>query len=211
HPAGGFYSAEDADSLLAQGKPEHAEGAFYVWTRAEVDTVLGEDAAFVCDHFGIAAEGNVPLRLDPHNEFTGKNILMQRRPLAETARAHGLAPEVAVERLATALEKLRLARERRPRPHLDDKIITAWNGLMISAFARASQVFDDAEYLKAAQASAKFIRENLWKNGALIRNYRGGASDIAGFADDYAYLIQALLNLYEADFDVSHLKWAVEL
>ena len=138
-PGGAFYSAEDADSLLAHGKPEHAEGAFYVWTRSEIESALeADDAALVCAHFGVAAEGNVPVQLDSHGEFTGKNILMQRQPLAATARGLELAPEVAAERLGAALEVMRAVREKRPRPHLDDKVITAWNGLMISALARAA-------------------------------------------------------------------------
>ncbi len=113
--------------------------------------------------------------------------------------------------LRDSRRKLFEIRAKRPRPHLDDKIITAWNGLMISAFARGAQVFDDRSYLEGAQRSAQFIRENLWKNGALIRSYRQGASDVAGFADDYAFLIQGLLDLYEADFDVGWLQWAIDL
>src|SRR6185436_15661620 len=120
------------------------------------------------------------------------------------------------DELATALgesrRKLLAVRANRPRPHLDDKIITAWNGLMISAFARAAQVLDDPAYLETAQRSAKFIREHLYsKQGNLLRNYRQGASDVNGFAEDYAFLIQGLLDLYEADFDTAHLQWAFEL
>jgi hypothetical protein len=107
--------------------------------------------------------------------------------------------------------KLFADRAKRPRPHLDDKIIVAWNGLMISALSRAAQVFDEPHYLAAAQRSAKFIRENLWRDGALIRSFRQGPSNIAAFADDYAALIAGLLDLYEADFDTAWLQWAVEL
>jgi uncharacterized protein YyaL (SSP411 family) len=113
--------------------------------------------------------------------------------------------------LAASRQKLFDVRALRPRPHLDDKIITAWNGLMISAFARGAQVLDDANYLASAQKAAHFIREHLWKNGQLLRSYRQGASEIGGFCDDYAALIQGLLDLYEADFDVQWLQWAVEL
>jgi uncharacterized protein YyaL (SSP411 family) len=104
-------------------------------------------------------------------------------------------------------------REKRPRPHLDDKIIAAWNGLMISAYARAAQVLDDPRYLQIATRAAKFLRTNLYeeKSKLLYRNYRGGRSDIEGFADDYAFVIQGLLDLYEASFDVEWLKFAVEL
>ncbi|CAM2976934.1 thioredoxin domain-containing protein [Rariglobus hedericola] len=216
-PAGGFYSAEDADSLLTHGEPEHAEGAFYVWTHAELEAALNaEDAALVCAHFGVVAGGNVSAQLDPHGEFTGKNILMQRRPLGVTAQELGLAPEVAAERLGAALEVLRGVREKRPRPHLDDKIITAWNGLMISALARAAvstagclaDVRDG--YRAAAVRAAEFIERELYdaKRGVLYRNFRDGRGTNEAFAEDYAYLVAGLLDLYEATFDARWLRWA---
>jgi uncharacterized protein YyaL (SSP411 family) len=115
--------------------------------------------------------------------------------------------------LAQGREKLFSIRARRPRPHLDDKIIAAWNGLMISAYARGAQVLDEPRYLEIATRAAKFLRTNLYeeKSKLLYRNYRGGRSDIEGFADDYAFMIQGLLDLYEASFDVEWLKFAVEL
>lgn len=225
-PGGAFYSAEDADSEIAGGgfaagagrkKPEHAEGAFYVWTSAEIEAVLSAaDAALVCAHFGVTAEGNVPAHLDPHHEFTGKNILMQQRALAATAQALGLAPEVAAERLGAALETLRAVRAKRPRPHLDDKIIAAWNGLMISALAKAAvspaaclaEVRDG--YRAAAVRAAEFIERELFdaKRGVLYRNYREGRGANEGFAEDYAYLVAGLLDLYEATFDARWLRRA---
>jgi uncharacterized protein len=227
HPAGGFYSAEDADSEIAGGErrestgegteqPGHAEGAFYVWTPAELVAVLGADAVLVSDHFGVVVGGNVPPQLDPHGEFVGKNILMQRRPLAETAQAHGLAPDVAAAKLAGALEALRAVRERRPRPHLDDKIITAWNGLMISALARgaistAECLADVSDgYREAAVKAAEFVERELFdaKRGVLYRNYREGRGANEAFAEDYAYLIAGLLDLYEATLDARWLRWA---
>ena len=216
-PGGGFFSAEDADSLLAHGKPEHAEGAFYVWTPAEIEAVLAPaDAALVCAHLGVTAEGNVPAHLDPHHEFTGKSILMQQRSLAETAQACGLAPEVAAEKLGAALEVLREVRAKRPRPHLDDKIITAWNGLMISALARAAvspaECLADVRdgYRAAAVRAAEFIERELFdaKRGVLYRNFRDGRGANEAFAEDYAYLIAGLLDLYEATFDARWLRWA---
>jgi hypothetical protein len=104
-------------------------------------------------------------------------------------------------------------RAKRPRPHLDDKIIAAWNGLMISAYARAAQVLDEPRYLEIATRAAKFLQTNLYdkKSKLLYRNYRQGRSDIEGFADDYAFVIQGLLDLYEASFDVECLKFATEL
>ncbi len=210
--AGGFYSAEDADSIIEQGKPEHAEGAFYVWKKADIDAALGEDAAKIFNRvYGVEADGNAPAGSDPMGEFKGANILIQRlSPLDVAAFFKKPEAEIAAS-LAASKTKLLELRTKRPRPHLDDKIITAWNGMMISAFARAAQVLDDPAYLAAAQKSAQFIRAELWKNGALLRSYRHGASDVAGFCDDYAALIQGLLDLYEADFDTAWLQWAVEL
>ena len=211
NPAGGFYSAEDADSLLAHGKPEHAEGAFYGWTKEEIDAVLGADAAFFCAHYGVKSGGNVAH--DPQDEFMGKNVLMQRQSLAVTAGEHGLEVPVASERLLGCLAKLRTVRAQRPRPHLDDKIITAWNGLMISALAKGAQVLGDQSCLAAATRAAEFIRRELYdeKSGTLYRCWRDGRGAIAGFAEDYAMLIQGLLDLYEAGFAIRWLQWAERL
>jgi uncharacterized protein YyaL (SSP411 family) len=211
-PEGGFFSAEDADSLLEHGKPEHAEGAFYVWAKDEIDRVLGEDAAQIFNRvYGVEKDGNSPAGSDPHGELKGKNTLIERMPVASAAKLFKKSEAEAETILADAKRKLFDVRAQRPRPHLDDKIITAWNGLMISAFARSAQVLDDAAYLASAQKAAKFLREQVWKDGALRRSYRKGASEIPGFAEDYAYLIFGLLDLYEADFDPAHLQWAIEL
>ena len=210
-PQGGFYSAEDADSLLRAGSREHAEGAFYVWTKAELDAELGEDAAFFCAHYGVKEGGNVTH--DPQGEFTGKNILVQRQSLAVTARECGLAIEPASGKLLAGLEKLRGMRGKRPRPHLDDKVITAWNGLMISALAKGAQVLGEPWHLAAAVRAAGFIERELHDatTGTLYRSWREGRSDIEGFAEDYAYLIQGLLDLYEAGGAVRWLQWAEKL
>jgi uncharacterized protein YyaL (SSP411 family) len=213
-PDGGFYSAEDADSLIAAGKPEKAEGAFYVWTSAEIEDALGPEAANLFnDTFGIEARGNVADVNDIRQEFKGKNILFQHRTLAETAKRSGMPEEEVAASLAKSRKLLFEAREKRPRPHCDDKIITAWNGLMISAFARAAQVLDDPGYLEAATRAALFIRQHLYRENdrTLLRNYREGASTIEGFAEDYAFLIQGLLDLYEATFDTTWIEWAVHL
>ncbi len=210
-PGGGFYSAEDADSLIVRGKPEHAEGAFYVWSKEEIDAVLGADAAFFCAHYGVKAGGNV--ESDPQSEFTGKNVLMQRQSLTTTAREHGLEVTVASDKLLGCLEKLRLVRTKRPRPHLDDKIITAWNGLMISALAQGARLLGDKSYLVAATRAAEFIRSELYdeKTDTLYRSWRERRSAITGFAEDHAFLIQGLLDLYEAGFDIRWLQWAERL
>ena len=210
--AGGFFSAEDADSIVEHGKPEHREGAFYVWAKDEIDRLLGEDAARIFNRvYGVEADGNSPAGSDPHGEFTGQNTLIERLSIAEAAKLFMKSEDEISKSLAESRKRLFDIRAKRPRPHLDDKIITAWNGMMISAFARAAQVLDDRAYLEAAQGSAKFIREHLWKDGALVRSYREGPSNIAGFADDYAAMICGLLDLYEADFDIAWLQWAVEL
>jgi uncharacterized protein len=245
-PAGGFYSAEDADSpVVVAAVYDHrneseigahraplqksAEGAFYVWTKQEIDDALGEDAPVFSFHYGLEKNGNAPAGTDPHGEFVGKNILIERHSIAETARfrstgvrpvgSTGASPvdgkgEDSVERLlAQSRQKLFSIRNKRPRPHLDDKIIAAWNGLIISAFARAAQVLDEPSYLETATRAAEFIRANLYDESRqiLFRSYREGRGEVEGFADDYAFVIQGLLDLYEASFEIRWLKFALQL
>ncbi len=210
---GGFFSAEDADSLIAAGKPEHGEGAFYVWGAKEIERLLGPQAALFEFHYGVEASGNVPAGQDPQGEFRGKNILIVRHSLAETAK-HFARPEAETgAQLVDARAKLLAARSRRPRPSLDDKVLTAWNGMMISALARGSQALEEPRYLAAAETAAEFIKSKLYDPhaGKLMRRYRGGEVAIDGFLDDYACLIQGLLDLYEASFDIRWLSWAMQL
>src|SRR6266404_4677002 len=225
---GGFFSAEDADSPVVAGvglsavasakvdDPGHgktAEGAFYIWTKKEIDAALG-DAAEVFDfHYGVQAHGNAPEGSDPHDEFRGKNILIERRTIADTAQQFKKSEQEIRDSLAKSREKLFAIRAKRSRPHLDDKIIGAWNGLMISAFARAAQVLDDSRYLEVATRAANFLRSDLYDSSGkiLYRNYRGSRSGVEGFADDYAFVVQGLLDLYEASFNVEWLKFATEL
>jgi uncharacterized protein len=212
HPEGGFFSAEDADSLLVHGRTEHAEGAYYVWTRQEMVQVLGADLARIfCRHYGVEEMGNAPAGTDPHGEFDGKNILIERQDAATTARILGLPVETVCESLAVARRKLFDRRRERPRPHLDDKILTAWNGLMISAFAKCGAAFCEPRYLEPAAKAARFLQTNLASQGRLLRSWRGEAGAIPGFAEDYAFLIQGLLDLYEAVWNFDWLKWALEL
>ncbi len=213
-PGGESYSALDADSLIERGKPERGEGAFYVWEAKQIEKVLGPEMAAIFDfHYGIAPDGNVPREQDFQGEFKRKNILIERHSLAETARQLGKSESEARAQLEAARQKLFAARARRPRPPLDDKVLTAWNGLMISALARAAQVLDEPRYLAAATATAGFVQAKLYdsQTGRLKRRYRAGEAAIEGFADDYAFLIQGLLDLYEASFDVRWLTWAVRL
>ena len=210
---GGFFSAEDADSLFEHGKPGHGEGAFYVWTEKQVDAALGDDASAFKFHYGVQPRGNAPEGSDPQDEFRGKNILIERHTIAETAKHFKKNEDEARQSLARSREKLLSIRNKRPRPHLDDKIIAAWNGLMISAYARAAQILDEPRYLECATRAVKFLRSNLYddKSKLLFRNYRESRSDIEGFADDYAFVIQGALDLYEASFEVEWLKFAIEL
>jgi uncharacterized protein len=228
---GGFFSAEDADSEIPDRRGSNvggeaetvgghrpplekkAEGAFYVWAKDEVDAALGESAEVFNFHYAVKAGGNVPAGGDPHGEFTGKNILIELGNIAATARHFGKDQAEVRESLAKARETLFTLRAKRPRPHLDDKIITAWNGLMISAFARGAQALNDPVYLDAAIRAAIFLSKDLYDSSrkVLFRNYREGRSAVEGFADDYAFLIQGLLDLYEASFDVGWLRFAIEL
>jgi len=213
-PDGGFASAEDADSLFEHGKPGHGEGAFYVWTESEINAVLGATNAPVFNlRYGVRTGGNAPDGSDPHREFAGKNILIAKEPVEKVAARFKRTPAEVETILDDAKRRLLEVRARRPRPSRDDKIITAWNGLMIGACARASAVLNDTRYLHAATRAASFIRERLYDRGTgeLIRSYRKGPGAVQGFADDYAFLIQGLLDLYEASFDVQWLHWAVEL
>ncbi len=197
-PEGGFYSAEDADSHVRACFKEKAEGAFYVWTAKEIEEALGKERAgeFPAGHlrpdngrddgmagrqfdyvYGVEPKGNTSDAGDPHGELRGKNVLIQRHTTAEAAKKFGVGEEEMKKRLAASREKLFAIRAKRPRPHLDDKIITAWNGLMMTAFAKGYQVLGDEKYLAAANRSADFIRKNLYdvKKQTLIRTWRNGA------------------------------------
>src|SRR5262249_27455498 len=214
---GGFYSAEDADSpVVGISDSSHrstAEGAFYIWTKREIDGALGDSAEVFDFHYGVQAHGNAPEGSDPHDEFRGKNILIERHTIAETAQHFGKSEEEIAKALAQSRQKLFAIRGQRPRPHLDDKIISSWNGLMISAYARAAQVIDEPRYLEIAARSANFLRAKLYdpSDKVLYRSYREGRSNVEGFADDYAMVIQGLLDLYEASFEVDWLKFAMQL
>ncbi len=200
HPEGGFYSAEDADSVIDPAKPhEKGEGAFYIWSAEELVSVLGEkDADAFSRRFGVLKDGNV--LEDPHGEFPGRNILYQAQPAGDPIAESAWRG------------KLLAARAQRIRPHLDDKILTAWNSLMISAFAKGAQVLGDARYAQAARAAADFIRSKMFtSDGILLRRWRDGEAAIPGFLDDYAFFAQALLDLYETDFEQADRDLAVKL
>src|SRR5262249_13326555 len=156
-------SAEDADSALEHGEIMHGEGAFYIWSKAEIEAALPpDDGAMFCRHYGVSADGNADPKSDPHHEFDGKNILIERWPPTQTASELDVPLEQGNGRLAAGRAKLFDLRAARPRPHLDNKILTGWNGLMISAFARAGQVLDEPRYLAAARKAADFLRANVY-------------------------------------------------
>jgi uncharacterized protein YyaL (SSP411 family) len=213
-PRGGFASAKDADSRVDPGKQETSEGIFYIWTTHEVENVLNKQDAAVFEYaYGVESGGNVPAHQDIRGEMSGKNVLYDAHSTDETAKKFGLTIEQTAEKLTAGRKVLFEARSRRPQPPLDDKIVTAWNGMMISALARASQALDEPHYLESAQATAKFLEAHLRdsKTGKLWRSYRAGSPGVDGFLDDYTDLINGLLDLYQAGFDVQWLKWAVSL
>jgi uncharacterized protein YyaL (SSP411 family) len=176
---GGFYSAEDADSVPpehAHHEPAHkSEGAFYIWSDEEIGDVLGEDADIVRLRFGILPDGNAPF--DPQNEFIHKNLLYTARSIDDIAVTTGRSKESVAASLERGRAELLRVRSGRPRPQLDDKVLTAWNGLMIAALARAGRVLDGGEpYLAEAQRAASFVHEHLWNasEARLLRRYRQG-------------------------------------
>jgi uncharacterized protein YyaL (SSP411 family) len=220
HPEGGFCSAEDADSV----PPEHAgdadaprtEGAFYVWSQAEIDRLFGDDADVVRIRYGINADGNAPQ--DPHGEFAGKNLLYVARPVAEVVEETGRTPEAVQAVLDGTRSRLFDARATRPRPHLDDKVLSGWNGLTIAAFSRAVRMspLDQparGAALDTAVRAATFLRERLWdpKRSRLLRRWRDGRANIDAYGEDYASVVWGLLELFQASSDPIWLDWASEL
>jgi len=211
---GGFYSALDADSPLPEDRASSGEGAFYVWTATEIRRVLGEPAASVFSYrFGVQKDGNVPAQQDIEGWLKGKNVLYEQHSVEEIARHFGRPPQEIEGVLQQARATLLAARTRRPRPPTDTKIVTSWNGLMISALARASQVFDEPKYLDAAQRALVFLRSRAYRpaSGTLAHAYRDGIMRGGDYLEDYAFLIQGLLDLYEASFDPKLLSWALQL
>jgi hypothetical protein len=183
HPEGGFYSAEDADS-------EGEEGTFYLWTASEIDSVLGDAGPGFRRDYRATDMGN----------WEGRNILHVIAFTGDTFNRR------EAERRA-----LFAHRGRRPRPHLDDKIIVEWNGFMIEALARAGSGLDEPRYVEAAVRAAAFIDAHLWKDGRLLRHYREGAAGVPAYLEDYAYLGRGLLALYEATFDPHWLERSIHV
>ena len=189
HASGGFFSSQDADS-------EGVEGKFYVWTREEIEAALGEDADFMIAAFGVSEAGN----------WEGKNVLHLPRPMSQLADEQGVELSDWVERFDRLRSRLLAVRARRVAPATDDKLITAWNGLMIESLAAAGAALGERSYIEAATRCACFLWRDLRDcDGRLLRTWREGQAKIAAFLDDYACFALGLLRLYEATFDTEWL------
>ena len=192
---GGFYSAEDADS-------EGEEGKFYVWTPAEIEAVLGPDEARVATRFwDVTERGN----------FEGTNILYVPRPLEAVAAEFDISTEELWQRMVRIREKLFAERDKRVRPGRDEKVLAAWNGLMLRAFAFAARVLESEDYRRVAEKNASFLLEKLKVDGRLRRSYKDGQARFNGYLEDYACVADGLLTLYEATFEMRWLKEAAAL
>ncbi|XP_052865915.1 uncharacterized protein B0495.5 [Anopheles cruzii] len=235
HSEGGFYSGEDADSLPTKESTEKVEGAFYAWTYSEVKETLERGAekfgdlgkvsavAVYAEHYDIQETGNVEPASDPHGHLLAKNIPIVYGSVRETAEKCDTTPEIVERVLRVANELLHEVREQRPRPHLDTKIICAWNGLVLSGLSQLACIKDApgrSEYLATAEKLVKFVRANLYDVQArkLLRSCYGGDEEtlaserpIYGFIDDYAFLIRGLIDYYVASLDEHALHWAKEL
>ncbi|MFC1714842.1 thioredoxin domain-containing protein [Candidatus Poribacteria bacterium] len=220
HAEGGFFSAEDADSLppelagkVSDETHEHkSEGAFYIWKMEEILSIIGKETGAIFSYrYGVRPKGNA--ESDPQGEFEGENILYAAHSIVETAKEFGKTESEVLNILEESKQKLFEVRAKRPRSGLDDKILVSWNGLMISALARASQVLDEPRYLKAAERASRFTKSEIYdsENKRLFRRWRENERKVTGTASDYAFLIQGLIDLYEASFDIGWLNWAVEL
>lgn len=193
---GGFYSAQDAES-------EGEEGAYYVWTKDEVARILGQgDAEIFSGRYGISEEGNFEKQ---------RNVLHVAKEPSQIAAELGISEDDVVQALKRSGETLLKHRESRTKPATDDKVLTSWNGLMISALAKAYQVLEDERYLKAAEASADFILGNMLDGEEILRRWRDGEAAIEGLLEDYAFMVTGLIDLYESNFDTSKLEWALKL
>jgi uncharacterized protein YyaL (SSP411 family) len=220
--SGGFFSSEDADSLYRSSDKEKREGAFYVWTLKEFQEILGDrDAEVLARYYNVKDEGNVAPEHDAHDELINQNVLaINSTTPTDLAKQFALSEDEAWNILRTGRQKLLDHRNKeRPRPALDDKIVVSWNGLAIGALARTAAAISlqdpqrSSTYMAAAEKAANFIQKELYNSSSktLTRVYREGPGDAPGFADDYAYLISGLIDLYEATFNTAYLQWADDL
>ncbi|MEX0981905.1 MAG: thioredoxin domain-containing protein [Bacteroidales bacterium] len=194
-PEGGFYSSLDADS-------EGEEGRFYVWTKKEIEKALGNNSGSFMNYYNVTNSGNWE---------HGKNILFRKQSDEEFAAKHKMNVDELRKIISEGETVLLKARSKRIRPGLDDKILTSWNALMLKGYVHAYRAFGEERFLKAALRNADFLLKNAITDGGITRNYKNGKSSIPGFLDDYAFVISAFIELYQATFDEKWLNEANEL
>jgi uncharacterized protein YyaL (SSP411 family) len=228
HPEGGLYSAEDADSFEDEKSHHKKEGAFYVWSKKELDQVLDSqlDSQIFCQFFHVESTTNTVLspRSDPHGEFQDVNVLiaLDVDQLKKTAEEFDITEADVLDSLSRSRSKLFETRCRRPRPFLDDKVVTAWNGMALNGLCSSHQVFSlafppsdevksQADFLEIATNLAGFVRKYLYDeaSGRLTRNFREGPSGISAFLADYVFMIQGLIRLYECTANSEWLEVSV--
>jgi hypothetical protein len=195
HPDGGLYSAQDADS-------EGEEGKFYLWKKNEIESVIDDEnlTNIFCEHYGVTQGGN----------FEGLNILNVRVPITTLAKKYNKTPEQVAQILRDASAKLFAAREERVKPGRDEKILTSWNGLMISGFAKGYAVSGDTKYLQAAKNAVKFIEHKLASNdGRLTRTFKDGQAKLNAYLEDYAFYVGGLLDLFAANSKQEYLDKSI--
>ncbi|MEP6818343.1 MAG: thioredoxin domain-containing protein [bacterium] len=192
---GGFYSTQDADS-------EGVEGKFFIWNRDEISELLGErDAARFAAYYNVTTGGN----------FEGENILNVTRDLREVAASENISVEELSETLARARQLLFTAREKRVKPARDEKVLTAWNGLMLAGFAEAATILNRSDYLEVAKKNAHFLLNNLRRDGLLLRTYKDGHAKLNAYLEDYAFFIDGLVTLFETSGELQWLEEACSL
>jgi uncharacterized protein YyaL (SSP411 family) len=209
---GAFHAAEDADSLPDHHAKHKREGAFWTWSAAEISSLLEpRDAAIFSAAFGVEADGNARPESDPHGELEGQNTLF--RAMADDALAVMFdCPESEIrERIKASKRVLLDHRAKRPLPHRDDKIVTAWNGLAIGALARGGRIFNRPDLVEAAEIAAAFIKRELWNDNRLFRSFRERRGDAPAFPADHVFLISGLIDLHAALPGGGWLDWALEL
>ncbi len=194
--AGGFHSSLDADS-------DGEEGLFYLWKKDEIQSILGnEDGALFCDLYDVSELGNFE---------NNSNILHLKHSLDTTAERLSVDPISLRLKLESMHDKLLIARNERITPAKDDKVLTDWNGLAISALSRGYRVLGDEKYLIAAEQAADFVWSNMWKGGSLLHSFRKGEAEIDGLLDDYAFILNGFIDLYQAGFDIEHIRRAIRI
>ena len=195
HPDGGFYSAQDADS-------EGEEGKFYVWDKREIESIISDKTAadIFCEHYGVTQGGN----------FEGKNILNVRVPIPSLAKKYEKTPELMAQTVKDASTMLLAEREKRVKPGRDEKILTSWNGLMISGFAKGFAISGEAKYLQTATKAVEFVENMLASNeGRLKRTFKDGQSKLNAYLEDYAFYISGLLDLFAVNSKQEYLDKAI--